>query len=315
MKQGNADRPSHAATGPRSQQSVLSVVSTWVGAALAMVVLLGLGTWFYQLGVRDAQSVPVIRASTEPVKIRPADAGGEVTPHQEIASYNAGSGEDVVEPEPQLAESAPEPAEEDQPVAVAPQPVETAPEPVASPEPEVVEPEVAEPAAPETSPLPQAEPEQQATVATVVPTAPEAAPEAEAAPEPIPPAGESSPLAPAFSPEIRSRPANLRDRMVAAREAAEVDQDKLAERALASRVKIQLRASPSRDEVVAAWRRIQAANRDVLGAKALALQTTNSGGTTFYRLRVGPFRDRAEANAVCQALRARGQDCIVTTSG
>ncbi|MEL6479001.1 MAG: SPOR domain-containing protein [Pseudomonadota bacterium] len=294
-------------------------VSTWLGAAVALVVLLILGTWFYQLGVRDARSVPVIRASTEPVKTRPVDVGGEVTPHQDIASYDAGSPEPRPEPRPQLADPAPEPAEED--VALA----ELQP---SQPEP-VTREELTPPIAPE----PEEEPSVRASVITSDP--PPAAPaerseqtepeeEVAAAPAPapgseietpLPPAGEGSRLAPAFSPTVQTRPADLRVRMQRALENAESAQDRLAERAQTSRVKIQLRASPSRDEVVRAWRRLQAANRDILGQKALALQTTSSGGTTFYRLRVGPFRDRAEANAVCQALRARGQDCIVTTSG
>jgi cell division protein FtsN len=59
------------------------------------------------------------------------------------------------------------------------------------------------------------------------------------------------------------------------------------------------------------WKRIQKANADILRDRTLAIQTTISGGTTFYRLRVGPFKDGSEARAVCQALKGRGQDCLV----
>ncbi len=45
------------------------------------------------------------------------------------------------------------------------------------------------------------------------------------------------------------------------------------------------------------------------------MQTTVSGGRTYYRLRVGPFVGMSEAHAVCQALKARGQDCIVARNG
>ena len=289
-----------------------------------MGLILGLGTWFYQLGVRDAQTVPVISASTAPIKVRPEDAGGEVTPHQDIASYDAGAAQPVPEPRPQLAEPAPEPTSEDVPVA----------EP-AEPEPEPAQPETTSPEpvarlqpfsddAPETDNQPGAlgapdgldeEPEPDATIAVIQPEPePEAEPEAE--PEPVvPPVDEGSELAPVFSPAINRRPQDLRERQRRAIEAEQIDQATLTARAESSRVKIQLRASPSRAEILAAWNRIQSANRDVLGAKALALQTTTSGGTQFFRLRVGPFRNRAEANSVCEALRARGQDCIVTTSG
>ncbi|MEM7508531.1 MAG: SPOR domain-containing protein [Pseudomonadota bacterium] len=317
MTHDYVDNPSQARGAPGATADAargsgfLRTLSTWLGAAVALVLLLGLGTWFYQLGVRDAQSVPVIRASADPVKTRPADAGGEVTPHQDIASYNAGSAETVVEPTPRLAEPAPEPEPEDVPIAdLNPAPV-AAPEPPTQPDLTVVETPSAEPEpseAPEDAPETAEEPEAEIAVVTPVPETPEDT-------GPQPPIGSGSDLAPAFSPTSKRRPADLGARMEAARASAVIDQDQLTEQARNSRVKIQLRASPSRDEVVASWNRIQAANRDLLGNKALSLQTTQSGGTRFFRLRVGPFRDRAEANAVCQALRARNQDCIVTTSG
>ncbi|MEM0921978.1 MAG: SPOR domain-containing protein [Pseudomonadota bacterium] len=344
MKEARQDRSSQnsGAVTPEERGTLLGTLSTWLGAAVALTVLLVLGTWFYQLGMRDARSVPVIRASTEPVKIRPVDAGGEVTPHQDIASYDAGSPELRPEPRPQLAPPDPEPAAEDVPMAamVAEEPEAAQPESAPEPGPTPVTPEPEGTSSTEAAS--ETEPEAQIAVVTSDPPpappsdlaaeeetpvetaalSPEPAPQPEPAPEPVaevetplPPVGESSGLAPAFSPAVQVRPTDLRARMARAVEDEETAQDRLVEQAAASRVKIQLRASPSRDEVVRAWSRMQSSNRDILGRKALALQTTISGGTTYYRLRVGPFRDRAEANAVCQALRARGQDCIVTTSG
>ncbi|MEM1299589.1 MAG: SPOR domain-containing protein, partial [Pseudomonadota bacterium] len=78
-----------------------------------------------------------------------------------------------------------------------------------------------------------------------------------------------------------------------------------------SRVQIQLAANPDQGAVRKMWDRVRRANEDILRGRALAVQTTVSGGTTYYRLRVGPFKDAAEARNVCQALKARGQDCIV----
>ena len=65
----------------------------------------------------------------------------------------------------------------------------------------------------------------------------------------------------------------------------------------------------------AKWERIRKANDDILRGRTLAIQTTVSGGTTFYRLRVGPFESGSEARNICQALKARGQDCIVARNG
>ena len=68
-------------------------MSTWVGAALALVVIGGLVFWGYRLGQRDAAAVPVIRAALEPAKIQPDDPGGAEIAHQDITSYTAGDGE------------------------------------------------------------------------------------------------------------------------------------------------------------------------------------------------------------------------------
>ena len=68
-------------------------MSTWLGAALALVVIGGLVIWGYRLGQRDASAVPVIRAALEPAKIQPDDPGGADVAHQDITSYSAGDGE------------------------------------------------------------------------------------------------------------------------------------------------------------------------------------------------------------------------------
>ncbi|MEM6422593.1 MAG: SPOR domain-containing protein, partial [Pseudomonadota bacterium] len=78
-----------------------------------------------------------------------------------------------------------------------------------------------------------------------------------------------------------------------------------------SQFQIQLGAYPERSTIELEWSRLSQANNDVLSGRALAVQQTVSGGTTYYRLRVGPFRDGLEASTVCQALKARGYDCLV----
>ena len=71
-------------SGPSRFGKIKSAASTVVGAIAALGILFALGIWFYRLGVRDAQNVPIIRASLEPEKERPQDPGGLVAPHQEI---------------------------------------------------------------------------------------------------------------------------------------------------------------------------------------------------------------------------------------
>ncbi|MEM0990023.1 MAG: SPOR domain-containing protein [Pseudomonadota bacterium] len=259
-----------------------TVISTVVGALVAMSLLMALGIWFYRLGVRDAENVPIIRAALEPEKERPTDPGGAVTPHQGITSY------EVAEATPAQAAS----------VVLAPDPAEPAPEDVAQGQ---------------LVPEPPRPPTPTEVAVNTEPTAPDPAPtEPEPTePEPTPEITGGSEWAPADAPEARARPANLQE---LARQAAERDVqavDNLAARAASSPVQIQLAANPDEIVIRQMWERIRQANPDLLGARALSVQTTVSGGVTFYRLRVGPFEDRAEARAICQALKARNQDCIV----
>ncbi|MEM8790752.1 MAG: SPOR domain-containing protein [Pseudomonadota bacterium] len=335
-----------APTGHERMRSVGQTLSTWIGAAAATAVLVALGTWFYHLGVRDAQQVPIIQASTQPVKVRPADPGGEVTPHQNIDSYNAGTVAEEALAETQLAEPPAAPTSED--VAMA----DLRPEPKPAQEETTqalgIQTETDELGVPEANDLVvDLTPEQQAIAEAIEQVTQEASAEAEAAepaeepatevaavvepeaePEieqetevgtPAEPASSGNPYAPDYSPPVVSRPSDLRARTVAARETAEataeLDETALEEAAEASSVKIQLQASPSRDTVIESWSRIRKDHADLLGEKALVVELTQSGGKTFYRLRLGPFADRAEAVATCQALRGRGQDCIVAQDG
>lgn len=128
---------------------------------------------------------------------------------------------------------------------------------------------------------------------------------------PVPAKGVGSEFAPAYSPFVSRRPSDLAERMEKARNALARSDASLVARAERSKIQIQLGAFPKRATIEEEWRRISEANGDVLGTRALAVQQTISGGTTYYRLRVGPFRDGHEANIVCQALKARGYDCLV----
>ncbi|MEM7061367.1 MAG: hypothetical protein AAF557_27635, partial [Pseudomonadota bacterium] len=96
-----------AEVAPSRFARVRGIVSTAIGAVVALSLLLALGVWFYRLGVRDAQNVPIIRASTDPAKVRPEDPGGTTAPHQDVKSYEiAESGQ----PSAVAALVAPEPA-------------------------------------------------------------------------------------------------------------------------------------------------------------------------------------------------------------
>jgi hypothetical protein len=284
-------------------------LSTAIGATVALALLLALGVWFYRLGARDAENVPIIRASAEPTKTRPEEPGGAVAPYQEITSYEvAGSGRTsaaavVVAPPP------PEPRREDVPMGTLPPVPAKQPGEASAEEPEE-EPEIAEvPGALAEDAAPSQAEEiaalvRQATMDVAVAPKPDPTDPGPAA------AGEAR-----FAPLPPARPSDLRARIEASVRSAEQSAAALTRSAAESPVQIQLAADPDEDVVRAIWSRIAQANSDILHNRELAVQETVSGGTTYYRLRVGPFGGAQEARAVCQALKARGQDCIVAPNG
>ncbi len=50
----------------------------------------------------------------------------------------------------------------------------------------------------------------------------------------------------------------------------------------------------------------------ITGGIATGLQRADLDKGIYYRVRVGPFSEKAEANAVCSSLKGQGQDCFVT---
>jgi hypothetical protein len=254
-------------------------MSTWIGAALALVVISVLVFWGYRLGQRDASTVPVIRAAREQAKIQPDDPGGAEIAHQDITSYNAGDGGNAPS-EITFAPPPERPAEEDVAMGALPDGEE------------------------ETGGEPAGGPGETEDVA--------ATDDAGAGPDAS--AGDGTEQAPEASPAAPARPGDLSQRMAAARRAIS-EEAGLASRAAASAVQIQLGAFPDRELTKAEWARIYRANEDILSGRALVVQSTISGGRRFFRLRAGPFKNRIEAQNVCRALQARGQDCLVAVNG
>jgi cell division septation protein DedD len=75
--------------------------------------------------------------------------------------------------------------------------------------------------------------------------------------------------------------------------------------------RIQLASLTSEAAARSEWQRMQKANEDLLGRLQLSLQTARLEKGTYHRIQAGPLADRAAADAVCSALKARKQDCLV----
>ncbi len=84
----------------------------------------------------------------------------------------------------------------------------------------------------------------------------------------------------------------------------------------ASGFAVQLLAARSEADVGSSWERLQGTYPDLLASLTHSVTRTSlAGGETFYRLRAGPLRDRASADALCKALSARQQGCFVVAPG
>ena len=287
------DYEARAESAPGRFSQIKGAISTLVGALVALSLLMALGIWFYRLGVRDAASVPIIRAASEPTKVRPTDPGGSVAPHQDVTSYEVAEAGTAKAGAAVLAPAPVKPNRDDLAMGA----LQAKPE--------------------EKNEAQEADPEEKlAALNTDVnaqkPTeATDAKQDAkpDGADEKVAVAG--SALAPAASPLAPRRPSDLIERSRAALAQKTDDAPALARQAETSTYQVQLAADPSESAMRAKWQKVKARNEDLLRGKTLALPTVKSGGTLFYRLRVGPFKNRSEAASVCQALKARGQDCIV----
>lgn len=75
---------------------------------------------------------------------------------------------------------------------------------------------------------------------------------------------------------------------------------------------VQIAAFRSDAEAQQAWTKLQAKNEDLLKSYAPNVAQADLGAKgIYYRLRFGPFKDRADAISVCESLKARKQDCLV----
>ncbi|MEO1470811.1 MAG: SPOR domain-containing protein [Pseudomonadota bacterium] len=329
-----------AADKAASGRRIVSRLGRLVGAGAALVLIAGGAYWGLGLTTRDTGEIPVIRAAAGPVKVRPAEteAGGEQVRHAQVAAYDAGTATDVVTTTA-LGAGPSRPADEDLPAhafaAAAPAPGSAAaatmpegaltsgriglnapaqPFSINAPDPGA---QIAALTldegflAPEGMDVPRAQRLITSEADLLNTRRPERVLTNNAAP--VPPRGEGSDYAPPVSPLVRARPVGLEERFaVALADDAEAEKRAALTRAAeTSSVQIQLGAFPEREKIEAEWARLQGENDDILGNRALAVQQTVSGGIVYYRLRVGPFRGPQEASTVCQALKARGYDCLL----
>jgi SPOR domain len=294
---------------------------TLAGAVASLGLVVGFGIWGYRLAVRDVTGVPVVQALDGPMRVAPADPGGEIADHQGLAVN------DVAE----VGMAAPMPDR----LILAPRPVDLAPEDTAGLASPAV-PGLAEVAAPLASPgvvdtaaadlaLAAAPPVESASPTEVAVDAalaealgldPEPAPLAEPVADTdalvteIAPAGAIT-----LSPRPRPRPAREAATDTPPEEVAEAVALSLANEIDPSTIPlgtrlVQFGAFDTADEARAEWARLMGGFGDLMAEKSMVVQPAESGGRTFFRLRAHGFEDEADARRFCSAFVAQEATCI-----
>ena len=281
-----------------------------VSVIVAVIVLVGLAgiVWYafdWGVGQVETARLPVILAEPGPIKSRPESPGGLDVPHRDKLVLNELS----PDPEKPLVERLLPPPETPKP----PQPSRAAEAPMAAAPVEIE-------AGPITgaSPPPPSPDDQPAPGKSVVMTPEAAAPPPADAPEPPEPvASVPAPPEPAASaPEPAEAATSAPAAETTAQPPPPAPDVQTAARtpsvAPSGAYVVQLAALRARDSARPAWARLQKAHPMFLGDKELTIQEVDLGERgIFYRVQAGFFPDRAGASALCQALKARQQDCLV----
>lgn len=282
------------------------------GAVTSLALVVGLGVWGYKLAVRDVNGVPVIRALEGPMRIAPADPGGEIADNQGLA-VNRVAAEGVAAPPPEK-------------LVLAPRPVELAPEDTAGLGSEAM-PELSEAAAPAAAltanadlalaaapPTESANPTEvavDAALSEALGEIPGDVAEAddvtltEELAEPVPEGAITT------SPRPKLRP-GARDVVAAPKAAVAVAAPNEIDPATipAGTRLVQFGTFDTAEEARAEWVRLSGQFGELMAEKSMVVQPAESGGRTFYRLRAHGFDGEDDARRFCSAFVSENAICI-----
>ncbi len=295
----DVDGGRRVSAGPGHLQPVINLV----GAACSVALIAGLAVWGYNLAVRDVSGVPVVRALEGPMRVAPDTPGGVEAAHQGLA-VNDVAAVGVASPPPERLVLAPRPVElslDDTPGLASTVPELVTADPLALPEP-VPE---ATPIDPVIADLPATE-EEAVALALAAALADDAAPETAA---PIDAAGGL-----ARSPRPLARPARGADagavtavqNVSAPADVAEIDPATLE---IGTRL-VQLGAFDTADLARAEYAKLMGRFGDLMTGKSAVIQSAQSGGRAFFRLRAHGFADEDDARRFCSALLSEDAACI-----
>lgn len=308
-------RQGHTASGGRWQQLV-----NVAGALTSLALIGGVGVWAYKLAVRDVNGVPVIQALEGPARIAPENPGGELAMHQGMAVNRIAAEGTAEEPADRLTLAPAAAALSDEDAAMGSMAgTDTAAltgeelPPMAQPQEgaETLTPAAMRP----TEPLPDGPADTINLEDGAIAAVPYVAPDVIATSIP----GVSASLKPLQRPTVGG--AALSDDGVdamaeaAAAAVAEalapestIDVDP-ATLAVGTRV-VQIGSYGNEADARLEWETAVARFGPLMQGKRRVIEPSESGGQTFYRLRVEGFTDTEDARAFCTALKAENAVCV-----
>ena len=295
------------------------------GAVCSVALVAGLGLWGYQLAVRDVSGVPVMRALAGPMRMAPADPGGDQASNQGL-SVNAVAATGSSAPVADQLTLAPR--------AVELQPGDTsglggAASDTLQPNLVPVGLSITGQASPGLSITGQAnpgtaliDPLDEGAVSLLDDATGEVVAVVNADPEFVPDPLNGSAIARSLRPQARpqaltvaatsqdavitpSEPINV-ETVSAPGPATEIDPATLE---VGTRL-AQLGAFDSPDLARAKYDELRLQFAEVMAGKAMVIQAAQSGGRTFYRLRAHGFDGDDDARRFCAVLQAQSADCI-----
>ena len=300
-------------------------LTNFTGAVVSLALVAGVAVWGYKLVMRDVSGIPVVRAAESAMRVRPEDPGGQLARNTGLAVNEVAGAGEASGPVDQVV-LAPRPAElseEDQPMKA------KMVAPVQQPTPLDVASSLDNPSATglttDSGALDVAATFQNGTVEDLVSQLTAGVPtieadNTEASLAPIeasftPPAASVVAIVtgpgPAQSRRPQLRPDTAPAVVVRASAPAAIEAKEIDPSALASGTRlVQLGAYKSEEIARAEWDKKFARYGEYLEGKDRVVQKAQSGGRTFYRLRVHGFADLSDARRFCSALVAEGADCI-----
>lgn len=315
--QGEAEPDLYYAPAPRFR--IQRVVN--IGGAVASVgLVIWLAVWGYDSAVRSARGVPVIHAEKGPWRIAPVDPGGSVAENQGLA-VNDVAAVGVAAPPPDrlmLAPKAMDLAPDDvagltnlAPAAAAPATGVAPVVPLADP---AAAPALAAPATIPPTPVAPAEPavEDDAVAAALAealtPDADAAADDALVDDGTLDVAAADGPIRPKARPEGLGADANAATLANDPNAPAitEIDPATLAEGTRLA----QMGAFDTAEDARAEWAKLSNRYADLITGKSMVVQSAESGGRTFYRLRAAGFAGEDDSRDFCTKIVERGGSCI-----